>query len=60
MNKNIVIAYLAIVIAVLMGFIIVSSSDLFSEVWLVGLSIILVGIVIGGVLVYFKIFRKKK
>jgi hypothetical protein len=60
MNKNIVIAYLAIVIAVLMGFILVSSSDLFSEVWLVGLSIILVGIVIGGVLVYFKIFRKKK
>jgi hypothetical protein len=56
MNKNIVIAYLAIVIAVLMGFILVSSSDF----WLVGLSIILVGIVIGGVLVYFKIFRKKK
>lgn len=57
MNKNIVIAYLAIVIAVLMGFIVVSSSELFSEVWLVGLSVIIVGIVIGGVIAYFKIVR---
>jgi len=57
MNKNIVIAYLAIVIAVLMGFIVVSSSELFSEVWLVGLSVIIVGIVIGGVIAYFKIIR---
>jgi hypothetical protein len=57
MNKNIVITYLIIVIAVLMGFIIVSSSELFSEVWLIGLSIIVVGITIGGVLAYFKIIR---
>jgi hypothetical protein len=57
MNKNIIITYLAIVIAVLMGFIIVSSSDLFSEVWLVGLSVIIVGIVFGGVIAYFKIVR---
>ena len=57
MNKNIVITYLVIVIAVLMGFIVVSSSDLFSEVWLVGLSIIVVGIAVGGVISYFKIVR---
>jgi hypothetical protein len=57
MNKNIVITYLIIVIAVLMGFIIVSSSELFSEVWLIGLSIIVVGITVGGVLAYFKIIR---
>ena len=57
MNKNIVITYLVIFIAVLMGFIIVSSSELFSEVWLVGLGIIVVGIVIGGVIAYFKIVR---
>ena len=57
MNKNIVIAYLVIVIAVLMGFIVVSSSDLFFEVWLVGLSVIIVGIAVGGVTAYFKIVR---
>lgn len=57
MNKNIVIGYLVIVIAVLMGFIIVSSSEFFSEVWLVGLSIIVIGIAIGGIIAYFKIFR---
>lgn len=57
MNKNIVIAYLVIVIAVLIGFIIVSSSELFSEVWLVGLSTIVIGIAIGGILAYFKTSR---
>ncbi len=58
MNKNIIITYLIIVIAGLMGFIIITSSDLFSEVWLIGLSIILIGTVVGGVIAYFKIVRK--
>lgn len=60
MNKNIIITYLIIVIACLMGFIIITSSDLFSEVWLIGLSITLIGIVVGGVIAYFKIVRKSR
>ena len=58
MNKNIIITYLIIVIVGLMGFIIITSFDLFSEVWFIGLGIILIGIVVGGVIAYFKIVRK--
>ena len=47
-----------IVIVGLMGFIIITSSDLFSEVWLIELGIILIGIVAGVVIAYFKIVRK--
>ncbi|MDH3617233.1 MAG: hypothetical protein OEM89_00750 [Nitrosopumilus sp.] len=57
MNKNFVIVYLVIVIAILVGSIIISSYQLFSEGWLVGLGVILVGIGATAIIIYFKIFR---
>ena len=55
MNKNIVITYLGIVIAVLIGFIMITNFDLFSEGWLISLAVILVAIAIGIGFAYFKI-----
>ncbi len=57
MNKNIIIGYLGIVIALLVGFIIITNTKLFSEEWLVGLGIVVVGIAIGAVLTYVKMVR---
>ena len=55
MNKNIVITYLGIVIAVLIGFIMITNFDLFSEGWLISLAVILVATAIGIGFAYFKI-----
>lgn len=53
MNKNIVITYLVIVIVVLVGFIMISNYELFSEEWLI-LLVVILG-VIGAGIAFFKI-----
>lgn len=55
MNKNIVIAYLVIVIVVLVGFIMISNYELFSEEWGISLVVILGAIGVGIGIAFFKI-----
>lgn len=55
MNKNIVIAYLVIVILVLVGFIMISNYKLFSEEWGISLVVILGAIGVGAGIAFFKI-----
>jgi len=55
MNKNFVIAYLTITVVVLIGIIMMTIFELFSENWLISLAIILIAIGIGIGLTYFKI-----
>jgi len=57
MNKNIIITYLIIAIAILVGYIILTNYVWFSEGWLIGLGIIAIGIGTGAILAYFKIVR---
>jgi len=55
MSKNLIICVLAIVIAVLIGFLILTNYDLFSQEWLIGLGIIIGSLVSLGLLLYLKI-----
>jgi ABC-type polysaccharide/polyol phosphate export permease len=55
MNKNFVITYLIITVVILIGIIMMTIFELFSENWLVSLAIILIAIGIGIGLTYFKI-----
>jgi len=55
MSKNIIIYALAIVIAILIGFLILTNYNWFSQEWLIGLSIILGGMISLGLLIYLKI-----
>jgi len=56
--KNLAIILLVIVIDVLIGIIIVTNYNGFTQEWLIGLGITAGGIVIAGILVYTKIRRK--
>jgi uncharacterized membrane protein YdbT with pleckstrin-like domain len=55
MNKNFVIAYLVITVVILIGIIMILNFELFSEGWLISLSVILIAIAVGIGLTYFKI-----
>jgi len=55
MSKNVIISALTIVIAILIGFLILTNYDWFSQEWLIGLIIIIGGIVSLGLLSYLKI-----
>jgi hypothetical protein len=55
MNKNFVITYLIITIVILVGIIMMTIFEIFSENWLISLAIILIAISIGIGFVYFKI-----
>ena len=55
MSKNIIISVLVIMIAVLIGFLVLTNYDWFSQEWLIGLSIILGGIVSLSLLIYLKV-----
>lgn len=57
MNKNIVIAFLIIVITILVGAIVISNFSFFSEGWFVGLGMILGGVGTAAILTYLKIVR---
>jgi hypothetical protein len=55
MSKNVIISVLAIVIAILIGFLILTNYDWFSQEWLIGLGIIIGGMASLGLLIYLKI-----
>jgi len=55
MSKNVIISALAIIIAILVGFLIFTNSDWFSQEWTIGLCVILGGVISLGLLMYFKI-----
>ena len=55
MSKNIIIYALAIVIAILIGFLVLTNYNWFSQEWLIGLGIILGGVISLGLLIYLKI-----
>jgi len=55
MNKNFVITYLVITVVILIGIIMILNFELFSEGWLISLSVILIAIAVGIGLTYFKI-----
>jgi len=55
MSKNLIISVLAIVIAILIGFLILTNYDWFSQEWLIGLGIIVGGLVSLCLLTYLKI-----
>lgn len=58
MSKNVIISALAIVIAILIGFLILTNYDWFSQEWLIGLGIIIGGMASLGLLIYLKIKNK--
>jgi hypothetical protein len=55
MSKNVIIFILAIVVAILIGFLILTNYDWFSQEWLIGLGIIIGGMASLGLLTYLKI-----
>ncbi|BDQ30898.1 MAG: hypothetical protein K5798_06815 [Nitrosopumilus sp.] len=55
MAKNLIISTLVIIIAVLVGFIIMTNHDWFSQEWLIGLSVIVGGVIAEGIMLYLKI-----
>jgi len=55
MSKNLIISVLAIVIAILIGFLILTNYDWFSQEWLIGLGIIVGGLISLCLLTYLKI-----
>ncbi|MHA7733590.1 hypothetical protein [Nitrosopumilus sp. S6] len=55
MNKDILIFSLGVAIAILIGIVIVTNFDWFSQEWLIGLIMIVIGFVAIGVFVYSKI-----
>lgn len=55
MSKNVIIFILAIVVAILIGFLILTNYDWFSQEWLIGLGIIIGGMASLGLLIYLKI-----
>lgn len=58
MSKNIIISVLAIVITILIGFLILTNYDWFSQEWLIGFGIIIGGMASLGLLIYLKIKNK--
>lgn len=55
MAKNLIISTLVVVIAILVGFIIMTNYDWFSQEWLIGLGVIIGGVIAEGVMLYLKI-----
>lgn len=55
MAKNLILSTLVVVIAILVGFIIMTNYDWFSQEWLIGLGVIIGGVIAEGVMLYLKI-----
>ncbi|KAF6244614.1 hypothetical protein C6989_06990 [Nitrosopumilus sp. b2] len=55
MNKNILIFSLGVTIAILIGIVIVTNFEWFSQEWLIGLGIVVIGFTAIGIFVYSKI-----
>ncbi|MHA7647391.1 hypothetical protein [Nitrosopumilus sp. S4] len=58
MSKNLTITILALIISILVGVVIVSNYDLFTQEWSIGLVIVIAGLAGMGLLIYFKVIRK--
>ncbi|CAD6368864.1 conserved hypothetical protein [metagenome] len=58
MVKNLVIISLVIVIDILIGIIIVTNYNWFTQEWYIGIGMTLGGIIIAGLIGYFKVRRK--
>ncbi|EPA05137.1 hypothetical protein [Candidatus Nitrosarchaeum limnium] len=58
MVKNLVIISLVIVIDILIGIIIVTNYNWFTQEWSIGIGMVVGGIIIAGLLGYFKVRRK--
>ena len=57
MPKNLIISALVIIIAILVGILIITNYNWFSQEWLIGLGIVIASIAGAGILVYSKIRR---
>ena len=55
MAKNLIISSLVIVIAILVGILILTNYNWFSQEWLIGLGVVIGGVSIEGILIYSKI-----
>jgi len=55
MAKNLIISTLVIVIAILIGILILSNYNWFSQEWLIGLGVIIGSISVESILIYLKI-----
>jgi len=57
MSTNLIISALVIIIAILIGVLIITNYNWFSQEWLIGLVIIIASVAGAGILVYSKIRR---
>jgi len=57
MSKNLIISALVIIIAILVGILIITNYNWFSQEWLIGLGIVIASVAGAGILVYSKIRR---
>ena len=55
MSKNLIISALVIIIAILIGVLIITNYNWFSQEWLIGLVVVTGSIVGAGILTYYKI-----
>lgn len=55
MSKNLIISSLVIVIAILVGILIMTNYSWFSQEWLIGLGVVVIGSAVEGILIYLKI-----
>ncbi|AJW70810.1 hypothetical protein [Nitrosopumilus adriaticus] len=55
MSKNLIISSLVIVIAILVGILIMTNYSWFTQEWLIGLGVVVVGSSVEGILIYLKI-----
>lgn len=55
MSKNTIIASLTIVISILIGVVLFTNYEWFSNEWSIGLSLIVGSTLIGGIIAYFKL-----
>ncbi|MGY5147286.1 MAG: hypothetical protein ACW9W4_04745 [Candidatus Nitrosopumilus sp. bin_7KS] len=55
MSKNIIIISLVVIISILIGVVLITNSEWFSQEWLIGLGIVICSAIAGGLFGYYKI-----
>ncbi|MBS3926698.1 MAG: hypothetical protein KGZ34_08430 [Nitrosarchaeum sp.] len=55
MAKNLIIIVLVIIIANLIGIVIITNFELFSQEWLIGFGVIIGTVIVAGLIIYSKI-----
>jgi len=53
--KNLIISTLVVVIVILIGVLILTNYDWFSQEWLIGLGVVVGSVIVESILIYFKI-----